>query len=39
MENQNVSKKPGKEIKGIWVLLFFLFALIGVIVLHKLTSL
>ena len=38
METQNLSKKnKEKEINGIWVLLFFLLMLIGIIILGKLT--
>ncbi len=38
MEHETTNKKPKREIKGIWVLLFFLLALFGVMVLHKVTS-
>lgn len=38
MENQNLSKKnEKKETNGVWVLLFFVLMLIGVIILGKLT--
>jgi len=38
MENQNLFKKnENKESNGLWMLLFFLLMLIGVVILGKLT--
>ncbi|MEJ2053246.1 MAG: hypothetical protein P8X42_04935 [Calditrichaceae bacterium] len=40
MKEQNSPKKDKKkEVNGVWVLLFFLLALAGVMLLHTLTGL